>query len=104
MVLAEKFEDFKKVNGVTPDLLMAQGVLHFIGGRYQEAVDTFQEAVHIDPENYGSWNKFGAALARLGHDDLAKNAYRNALDLKPNYLRTWSNLGHNYRADVSPEF
>lgn len=38
----------------------------------------------------------GATLAHLGKPDEAIQAYHRALDLKPNYVRVWVNLGIAY--------
>ena len=52
-----------------------------------------------DPSNYSLWNKLGATLAQLGRSDEAIEAYYKALELKPNYVRVWVNLGiaHAYK-------
>lgn len=46
-------------------------------------------------------NKIGAALAHLGRADEAIKLYHNALDIRPNYVRVWSNLGiaHGFKGD-----
>ncbi len=43
----------------------------------------------------------GATLAHLGKPDEAMQAYHKALDLKPNYVRVWVNLGiaHAYKSN-----
>lgn len=99
-LLIEKFETAKNTGPITPKLLMATGVLYFIGRDYKFAVENFQASLHIDDQDYSGWNKFGAALAHLGQKELARDAYSKALDLKPNYMRTWVNLGLNYSNEV----
>jgi len=42
------------------------------------------------------WNKYGAALANSMQTDKAKDAYKLALDLRPNYVRTLVNIGLAY--------
>jgi peroxin-5 len=66
--------------------------LYFIKREYQPAVEHFQQTLNIDPTNYLIWNKFGAAIAHLGQNDVAQEAYFKALDHKPNYVRAWTNL------------
>jgi len=48
------------------------------------------------------WNKLGATLAHLGRADEAIEAYHKALDLKPNYVRVWVNLGiaHSFKVFI----
>jgi tetratricopeptide (TPR) repeat protein len=50
----------------------------------------------IQPSDYSLWNKLGATLANSSRSGEAISAYRRALDLKPNYLRAWVNMGISY--------
>jgi len=74
-------------------------VLHFIARDYESSVTLFREALKFDNSNYSLWNKLGATLAHLGRAEEAIEAYHKALDLKPNYVRVWVNLGiaHAYK-------
>lgn len=78
-------------------------VLHFIARDYDNSVILFQEALKHDNSNYSLWNKLGATLAHLGRAEEAIDAYHKALDLKPNYVRVWVNLGiaHAYKVFLS---
>jgi len=38
-------------------------------------------------------NKVGATLAHLGRADEAIKYYHKALDIRPNYVRVWVNIG-----------
>lgn len=73
-------------------------VLHFIARDYENSVLLFKEALKYDTSNYSLWNKLGATLAHLGRAHEAIDAYHRALELKPNYVRVWVNLGiaHSY--------
>ena len=42
----------------------------------------------------------GATLAHLGKADEAMECYHKALDIKPNYVRVWVNLGIAYAYKV----
>lgn len=77
-------------------------VLHFIARDYENSVILFKEALKFDTSNYSLWNKLGATLAHLGRADEAIEAYHKALDLKPNYVRVWVNLGiaHAYKVNI----
>jgi peroxin-5 len=46
-------------------------------------------------------NKIGAALAHLGRADEAIKFYHMALNIRPNYVRVWVNLGiaHGFKGD-----
>ena len=47
--------------------------------------------------DHSVWNKYGAALANSNKTIDAKMAYQQAIDLRPNYVRTMVNIGlaHN---------
>lgn len=53
-------------------------------------------APQIQPNDYSLWNKLGATLANSSRSGEALSAYQKALDLKPNYMRAWTNLGISY--------
>lgn len=75
-------------------------MLYFIKRDYEISVGLFDRALKIDPTNYSLWNKMGAALAHLGRPDEAIDCYHRALEIKPNYVRVWVNLGiaHGYKS------
>ncbi len=50
-------------------------------------------ALAIRPRDYSLWNKLGATLANSSSSHEAIAAYQKALDLKPNYMRAWTNMG-----------
>jgi len=76
-------------------------VLYFISREYEKSVILFRQSLHFEPENYSLWNKLGATLAHLGKADEAMEAYYRALEIKPNYVRVWANLGiaNAYKCD-----
>ena len=53
----------------------------------------FKHALCLDNRNYTLWNKLAATLSHLGNTDEAIKAYHKALEIKPNYVRAWVNLG-----------
>ena len=52
-----------------------------------------RSALSTRPKDYALWNKLGATLANSSHSAEAISAYQSALDLKPNYMRAWANMG-----------
>ena len=76
-------------------------MLQFIQRDYVKAANFFETAIKEDPENHSLWNKYGAALAQNLDTPRCIAAYQQALDLRPNYVRTIVNLGlaHNNVAD-----
>ena len=52
-----------------------------------------EESLEKDPNNHFVWNKYGGALANANKPNEAITAYLNALKLRPNYTRTYVNMG-----------
>lgn len=46
--------------------------------------------------DHSVWNKYGAALANSLKTEEAMAAYKQAIDLRPNYVRTLVNIGLAY--------
>mmetsp|Transcript_18064 Transcript_18064/g.30816 ORF Transcript_18064/g.30816 Transcript_18064/m.30816 type:complete len:90 (-) Transcript_18064:238-507(-) len=53
-------------------------------------------AIKENPLDHSVWNKYGAALANSNRTDEAMDAYTQALELRPNYVRTLVNIGLAY--------
>jgi tetratricopeptide (TPR) repeat protein len=47
----------------------------------------------LHQQDFLLWNRLGATLANGGHPELAIDAYRRALDLRPTFTRAIYNLG-----------
>ena len=52
-----------------------------------------RSALAVRPKDYSLWNKLGATQANSSCSQEAIAAYQRALDLKPNYMRAWTNMG-----------
>lgn len=101
-ILVERFEAARNQGGFNdPDFCIAFGVIAFCAREYKLAVDMMTRVTEIDPNNYSAWNKMGACLAQLNEKGMAQMAYRRALDLKPNYIRPWVNLGLSHASEVN---
>jgi peroxin-5 len=50
------------------------------------------------PHDYALWNKYGATLANSGRSEEALEAYFEALERKPLYVRARANLGISFLA------
>lgn len=68
----------------------------FIQREYEKAQEYFVQAIREDPTNHSFWNKYGAALAQKMRTEESIKAYEQALELRPNYVRTIVNLGLSY--------
>lgn len=78
---------------VDADLQEALGVLYNLSGEFDKAVDCYRFAVQIDPQNAKLWNRLGASLANGSRSVEAVEAYQQALQLQPGFIRVRYNVG-----------
>ena len=74
----KKEESQSRANGY---LVMGNTVYSM--GKYEEAIDSFNKALQIDPENSIAWNNKGLAFVKMGDVNEAINCYDNALKINP---------------------
>ena len=77
-------------------VLLALGTLMFLERDFAMAQTYFAKAIKEEPMNHSLWNKYGAACAQILQTDESIRAYKLAIDLRPNYVRTIVNLGLSY--------
>lgn len=78
---------------VDADIQTGLGILFNLNGEFDKAADCFNAALQVQPEDPMLWNKLGASLANGKRCEEAVNAYHQALNLSPGYVRTRYNLG-----------
>ncbi|RXG54468.1 Peroxisomal targeting signal 1 receptor [Armadillidium vulgare] len=88
-----KAANLRPADNVDANVQCGLGVLFNLTGDYDKAVDCFQAALHANSSDPAIWNKLGATLANGNRSAEAIDAYRNALQLSPGFIRCRYNLG-----------
>lgn len=64
--------------------------MYYYQGRFDEAADKFEKAIHYQSNEKSIvpiYADLGTTYHQLGKDNLAKEAYQNALKIKPNFIQ-----------------
>lgn len=72
-----------------PSILNNLGMAYYLDSQYENAVRTFQHAIQVGGSNDKISNNLGLALTKLGHYDLAYDAYARGMDP----AKAYNNLG-----------
>lgn len=74
------------------ELLYLTGQAYRIMERYHEAIEPFEEAVALNPDNFHSWLALGWCNKRIGRLDLAIQSLEEALSVAPEHAIIYYNL------------
>jgi tetratricopeptide (TPR) repeat protein len=70
------------------------GEAYDLAGRNDDAINAYQQAVTLKPDNAGYYNNLGNVLARIGKIDDARAAYTKSAELDPpGAALAWRNFG-----------
>jgi tetratricopeptide (TPR) repeat protein len=61
--------------------------------RYQEALEAYDQAIHLDPNYAMTYNNKGTSLNRLKRYEEALAAIEQAIRLNPDYAAAYSSKG-----------
>ena len=65
-------------------------------GKYDEAIQAYDRAIEIDPEDAETWGNKGDALYNQGKYDEAILALDRVIELDPEYSMAWNNKGYAF--------
>jgi peroxin-5 len=68
-------------------------VLFYGNDDFEKAIDCFNAALAVRPNDALLWNRLGATLANSNRSEEAIDAYYRALELRPSFVRARYNLG-----------
>jgi len=61
--------------------------------QFELAVESYREAVRLDPSMLDAWNNLGISRAEVGDASGARSAWKAALTRSPAYCKAHNNLG-----------
>lgn len=76
-----------------PMILFNLGVVHKKLGQPFEALDAFEKASELAPDQAEIWNEIGLIYDEMGKVSAAENFYKKALELSPEFASAWNNWG-----------
>ncbi len=89
-----RFTDIKKYSGnmLNDEEYETKGLEAGKEGDYDKAIEYFEKAVEINPQNFSALGNLGVAHFHKGEYTKAITLYKNALIIKPNYVTAMYNL------------
>ena len=95
-IVAQRLDEidkrFKKPIGNASDYLKL-GNAEYDERNYQRAIEHYDKAIEIKPDDAMAWHNKGVALGELGRYEDALKAYDKAIEIEPDYATAWHNKG-----------
>ncbi len=93
----EKLAEQIEINPRNATTWEALGTLYKTAGRYEEAIQAFEQAVSIAPGTVSYYHNLGLVYSVSGNNEGAFNAFQKVLELDPNHSLTHASLGGYYK-------
>ena len=66
-------------------------------GKNERAIEDYDKAIELDPDDDGAYNNRGFSYRRLGQYQRAIEDFDKAIELDPNFAGAYNNRGFSYR-------
>jgi tetratricopeptide (TPR) repeat protein len=76
-----------------PESLARLGDKYFQSKKYDKAIELYEKALKLAPEDVDTYNDLGLALHYSGRSDRAIEQLRRGTEVDPSYQRVWLSLG-----------
>jgi len=73
-----------------------KGFRAYLNENYVEAVESYKEAVRLNPEDSKAWYRLGVAQQKLKRDDEAVKSFQQATRLRRDDAQLWASLALSY--------
>jgi tetratricopeptide (TPR) repeat protein len=93
----EKLAKQIEINPRSATTWEALGTLYKTAGRYDEAIQAFEQAISIAPREVSYHHNLGLVYAAQGNNKDAFNTFQKVLELDPNHNLTHASLGGYYK-------
>ncbi len=80
------------------DAALGRGFWHYSQGRYGQAINAFDEAIRINPQNAAAYYNRGQAQYDLGNYQAALDDFSTVIALYPDYPWVYEERGQTYLA------
>lgn len=81
------------VFGQSVNELVNEGISYGKLGEYNKAIETFDKAIAINPDEKVAWYNKGIAYDKLGEYEKSIEAYNGAITIDPDFADAWNNKG-----------
>lgn len=79
-------------------LFYDKGMDYLYSSQFEEAIEQFDQSIRLDSQNHEAYFYRGCAKYNIFQKEDAVNDYLKTIELNPEYLQTYFNLGLYYRS------